>query len=85
MGVRSVNHVHQSFRRTVRDITARADHHPSSRAESFTLKVPSNPDAARAAPLICAGISTYSPLRRWRAGKGRKVGFVGLGGQTTWA
>lgn len=80
MGERPVNHVHQSLGRTVRDITARADHHPSSRAEAFTLKVPANLDAARAAPLLCAGITTYSPLRRWGAGKGRKVGIVGLGG-----
>lgn len=48
--------------------------------ESFVLKVPSHLDRAAAAPLLCAGITTYSPLRRWQVGKGKKVGVVGLGG-----
>ncbi|MBX3372213.1 MAG: NAD(P)-dependent alcohol dehydrogenase [Phycisphaeraceae bacterium] len=48
--------------------------------EAFTLRVPAGLDPAGAAPLLCAGITTYSPLRRWNAGKGRKVGVVGLGG-----
>ncbi|MFO0830064.1 MAG: NAD(P)-dependent alcohol dehydrogenase [Phycisphaerales bacterium] len=48
--------------------------------EAFVLKVPSSLDKARAAPLLCAGITTYSPLRRWNAEKGKKVGIVGLGG-----
>lgn len=48
--------------------------------EAFTLKVPTNLDPAAAAPLLCAGITTYSPLRKWGAAKGRKVGIVGLGG-----
>jgi uncharacterized zinc-type alcohol dehydrogenase-like protein len=48
--------------------------------EAFTLRVPANLDPARAAPLLCAGITTYSPLRKWGAGKGSKVGVVGLGG-----
>ncbi|KAA0213549.1 MAG: NAD(P)-dependent alcohol dehydrogenase [Leptolyngbya sp. PLA3] len=48
--------------------------------EDFALKVPDNLDPARAAPLLCAGITTYSPLRRWEVGKGKKVGIVGLGG-----
>ena len=48
--------------------------------EAFTLRVPSNLDPAGAAPLLCAGITTYSPLRKWGAGPGRKVGVVGLGG-----
>ena len=48
--------------------------------EAFTLKVPANLDPAAAAPLLCAGITTYSPLRKWGAGKGKKVGVVGLGG-----
>ena len=48
--------------------------------EAFTLKVPTNLDPARAAPLLCAGITTYSPLRKWGAGPGKKVGIVGLGG-----
>jgi alcohol dehydrogenase (NADP+) len=48
--------------------------------ERFVLKVPSNLDLAGAAPLQCAGITTYSPMRHWGAGKGKKVGIVGLGG-----
>jgi uncharacterized zinc-type alcohol dehydrogenase-like protein len=48
--------------------------------QAFTLKVPANLDPARAAPLLCAGITTYSPLRHWKAGPGKKVGIVGLGG-----
>jgi uncharacterized zinc-type alcohol dehydrogenase-like protein len=48
--------------------------------EAFVLRVPETLDKARAAPLLCAGITTYSPLRKWGAGAGRKVGIVGLGG-----
>ena len=48
--------------------------------ERFALKVPSNLDLAGAAPLLCAGITTYSPLRHWGVTKGKKVGVVGLGG-----
>jgi uncharacterized zinc-type alcohol dehydrogenase-like protein len=48
--------------------------------EHFVLKVPSNLDLAGAAPLLCAGITTYSPLHHWGVGKGQKVGIVGLGG-----
>lgn len=48
--------------------------------EAFVLKVPKSLDPAAAAPLLCAGITTYSPLRHWKAGKGKKVGIVGLGG-----
>ena len=48
--------------------------------EDFVLKVPDNLDPAGAAPLLCAGITTYSPLRKWGAGPGKKVGVVGLGG-----
>lgn len=48
--------------------------------ERFALHVPSNIDLAGAAPLLCAGITTYSPLRHWGAGPGKKVGVVGLGG-----
>jgi alcohol dehydrogenase (NADP+) len=48
--------------------------------EAFVLRVPSNLDLAGAAPLLCAGITTYSPLRRWNVSKGQKVGVVGLGG-----
>jgi alcohol dehydrogenase (NADP+) len=48
--------------------------------ERFVLRVPSNLDLAGAAPLLCAGITTYSPLRHWGIGQGKKVGVVGLGG-----
>lgn len=48
--------------------------------EAFTLRVPSNLDLAATAPLLCAGITTYSPLRHWNVRKGQKVGVVGLGG-----
>ena len=48
--------------------------------EAFALKVPNGLDPAGTAPLLCAGITTYSPLRHWKAGKGKKVGIVGLGG-----
>src|SRR5215468_1798385 len=48
--------------------------------ERFVLRVPSNLKLAGAAPLLCAGITTYSPMRHWRVGKGKKVGVVGLGG-----
>ena len=48
--------------------------------EGFTLRVPGNLDHAATAPLLCAGITTYSPLRYWKVGKGQRVGIVGLGG-----
>lgn len=48
--------------------------------DKFVLKIPANLDPAGAAPLLCAGITTYSPLRQWRAGANQKVGIVGLGG-----
>jgi uncharacterized zinc-type alcohol dehydrogenase-like protein len=48
--------------------------------EAFVLSVPSNLDLAGAAPLLCAGITTYSPMRHWGVTKGKKVGVVGLGG-----
>src|SRR5512137_97498 len=48
--------------------------------EHFVLRVPSELKLAGAAPLLCAGITTYSPMRRWGVGKGKKVGIVGLGG-----
>lgn len=48
--------------------------------EDFVLRVPDNLDPAGVAPLLCAGITTYSPLRNWDVGKGQKVGVVGLGG-----
>ena len=48
--------------------------------ERFVLHVPANLDLAGAAPLLCAGITTYSPMRHWGVTKGKKVGVVGLGG-----
>ena len=48
--------------------------------EKFVLKVPENIDAKGAAPLLCAGITTWSPLRHWKVKKGDKVGVIGLGG-----
>jgi alcohol dehydrogenase (NADP+) len=48
--------------------------------QAFVLRVPENLNPAGTAPLLCAGITTYSPLRHWKAGKGHKVGVVGLGG-----
>src|SRR5436190_12338514 len=48
--------------------------------QRFILRVPSNLTLAGAAPLLCAGITTYSPMRHWKVGKGKKVGVVGLGG-----
>jgi len=48
--------------------------------ENFVLKIPANLDLAGVAPLLCAGITTWSPLRHWKAGKGSKIAVVGLGG-----
>jgi uncharacterized zinc-type alcohol dehydrogenase-like protein len=48
--------------------------------EAFVVRLPKGLDPAGAAPLLCAGITTYSPLRHWGVGKGSKVGIVGLGG-----
>src|SRR4030095_2088539 len=48
--------------------------------EAYVLRVPNGLDPAGTAPLLCAGITTYSPLRHWKVGKGQKVGVVGLGG-----
>src|ERR1700722_3936604 len=48
--------------------------------EDFVLRIPKNLDPAAAAPLLCAGVTTYSPLRHWKVGNGQKVGIVGLGG-----
>ncbi len=48
--------------------------------ENFVLRVRNGVDLAAAAPLLCAGITTYSPLRHWKIGKGHTVGVVGLGG-----
>ncbi len=48
--------------------------------QDFVLSIPENLDPAGAAPLLCAGITTYSPLRHWNVGTGSRVGVVGLGG-----
>jgi uncharacterized zinc-type alcohol dehydrogenase-like protein len=48
--------------------------------QAYVLRVPNGLDPAGTAPLLCAGITTYSPLRHWNVGKGQKVGIVGLGG-----
>src|SRR6266851_311007 len=48
--------------------------------EAYVLRVSNKLDPAGTAPLLCAGITTYSPLRHWKVGKGQKVGIVGLGG-----
>jgi alcohol dehydrogenase (NADP+) len=48
--------------------------------ERFVLRVPTNLNLAGVAPLLCAGITTYSPMRHWGVTKGKKVGVVGLGG-----
>ncbi|RYG00874.1 MAG: NAD(P)-dependent alcohol dehydrogenase [Chitinophagaceae bacterium] len=48
--------------------------------EEFVLKIAENADLPAVAPLLCAGITTYSPLRHWKVGKGHKLAVVGLGG-----
>lgn len=48
--------------------------------EDFVLKIPESLPLDKAAPLLCAGITTYSPLKHWKAGPGKKVGVLGLGG-----
>jgi uncharacterized zinc-type alcohol dehydrogenase-like protein len=48
--------------------------------QDFVIRVPDSLDLARAAPLMCAGITTWSPLRHWNVGPGTRVGIIGLGG-----
>ena len=48
--------------------------------QDFALKIPAKLELAAAAPLLCAGITTYSPLRHWKVGPGQRVGVIGLGG-----
>ncbi len=68
--------------------TDRHDHTPTQGgyserivvSEKFVLRLPEGLDPKSAAPLLCAGITTYSPLRHWKVGKGSKVAVVGLGG-----
>lgn len=49
-------------------------------SERFVLRIPSHLDLPATAPLLCAGITTYSPLKHWKVGSGQKVGIIGLGG-----
>ena len=48
--------------------------------EKFVVLIPENLDLSKAAPLLCAGITMYSPLKHWNTGPGKKVGIIGLGG-----
>ena len=48
--------------------------------EEFVVKISDKLDLSKAAPILCAGITTYSPLRKWNVGKGTRVGVIGLGG-----
>lgn len=48
--------------------------------EEFVLRIPDGLDLSRAAPLLCAGITTYSPLKHWNVSPGKRVGVIGLGG-----
>ena len=48
--------------------------------EDYVLRIPKNLPSDRAAPLLCAGITTYSPLKHWQVGKGTKMGVIGFGG-----
>lgn len=48
--------------------------------EHFVYKIPENLDIKAVAPLLCAGVTTYSPLKHWKVGEGQKVGVIGLGG-----
>ncbi|MDR3300503.1 MAG: NAD(P)-dependent alcohol dehydrogenase [Candidatus Accumulibacter sp.] len=66
--------------RVTRDITQGGYSKFVVAREAFVLRVPDGLDLARAAPLLCAGITTYSPLRAWNVGPGSRVGVIGLGG-----
>lgn len=48
--------------------------------EGFVLKLPEGMDPAKSAPLLCAGVTTYSPMKHWKVAKGQRVGIVGFGG-----
>lgn len=48
--------------------------------EAYVLRIPDSLPLHEAAPLLCAGITTYTPLRHWKAGPGSKVAIVGFGG-----
>ncbi|KAJ3282990.1 hypothetical protein HK104_010612 [Borealophlyctis nickersoniae] len=51
-----------------------------SKSDLFTFKIPDNLDSHEAAPLLCAGVTTYAPLKRYGAGPGKTVGVIGIGG-----
>ena len=52
--------------------------------EAFVLRLPARLDPAKAAPLLCAGITTYSPLKTWDVGEGTRLGVIGMGGLAIW-
>ena len=77
------NHLVATYNGTERDEKTPTYGGYSSRIvvdEDYTLRVPENLPPANAAPLLCAGITTYAPLRRFKVGEGQRVGVVGLGG-----
>jgi len=53
--------------------------------ENYAVRIPDNMGLDVAAPLLCAGITLYSPLVHWGAGPGRRVAILGMGGLGTWA
>lgn len=77
------NHTSFTYNSTEQDETTRTHGGYSTRIvvdERFTLRIPANLPPEGVAPLLCAGVTTYSPLRRWGAGPGKRVGVIGLGG-----
>ena len=78
-----VNHLVPTYNGTERDEKTPTYGGYSSQIvvdERYTLRIPTNLPLAAVAPLLCAGITTYSPLRRFKVGEGQRVGVVGLGG-----
>jgi uncharacterized zinc-type alcohol dehydrogenase-like protein len=78
-----LNHLSATYNSTEPDQKTRTQGGYSSQivtTEDFVLKVSPNLPLEKVAPLLCAGITTYSPLRHWKVGKGHKVGVLGLGG-----
>jgi uncharacterized zinc-type alcohol dehydrogenase-like protein len=71
---------YNDYERKTKDITCGGYSKNLVVREEFVLRIPENLDVAKAAPLLCAGITTYSPLRTWNIGPGSKVGVIGLGG-----
>ncbi|HVO32448.1 MAG TPA: NAD(P)-dependent alcohol dehydrogenase, partial [Elusimicrobiota bacterium] len=77
------DHVVWTYNSTERDGRTRTFGGYSSQIvvdENYALTIAAGQPLDRVAPLLCAGITTYSPLRRWKAGPGRQVGIIGLGG-----